>query len=303
VTRPDFDSAHRVIDLSGEAHLWDFGGAGKPVLLIHGLGGSRASWSAVSGPFGAFGRVIVPDLIGFGDTPPESRSSGVRRQTEFLVDLIESVDSGPVTLVGNSMGGLISMLLAAHRPDLVDRLVLVAAAAPTAVPHLRPSAVARLAGPLIPGLGKIAIRWLLRGADPVTNFDRNMDFVMANPSRLDPDDRILGIEFGIRRQTMPWAIEAFQEAGRSIARTLIPPRRLGREIQRIEAPTLVIQGDADRIVPPQTADWLLHQRDDWSVHRLEGVGHVPQLEVPEDLTLIVGEWLNTTGTVRENPAG
>ena len=49
VARPDFAAAHTVIDLDGEVHLWDFGGEGRPIVLLHGLGGNRATWSAVIG--------------------------------------------------------------------------------------------------------------------------------------------------------------------------------------------------------------------------------------------------------------
>ncbi len=294
MVRPDFERTQRVVDLEGEVHLWDFGGSGPLTLLIHGLGGSRANWSAVADDFSGDGRLVVPDLIGFGDTPPLSRSSGVDRQVELVIDLLEHLDQGPAVLVGNSMGGLISMLVAAKRPDLVDRLVLVAAAAPTARPHFKPTALLRLAVPLVPGIGGALVRIFTKRDDPEAMLDQTLQFLMVDPARMAAPDREVAIAFGARHSQMPWAIDAFRDAARSIATHLFPPQRLAREVAKIEAPTLVIQGDSDEVVPPATADWLASRRPDWDFHMMEDIGHVPQLEAPKELMAVVEPWLEAT---------
>ncbi len=288
--------AHTTVDLDGDVHLWDFGGEGPLIVLIHGLGGSRSNWVSVIDAFTAYGRVIVPDLIGFGSTRLAGRSSAVNHQVAMIADLIEHVDAGAAILVGNSMGGLISLLTAARHPELVDRFVLVGAALPTAEPRITPATALRLGLPLLPGIGPRLFERLNGSKSPERSVDDLMRLVMADPSRLRPEDRELLIEFATERLGMSWMTRAFADASRSIARILVSPQRFERTAKQITAPGLIIQGEKDLIVRPSSARWLAKRRPDWPLVMLEGVGHVPQLEVPDEFSSIVLDWLGDAAT-------
>jgi len=105
-------------------------GAGSPVVLVHGAGMGASGWSNFklnrSYLLEQGLRVILPDLPGFGlsDKPTD-----VDYSTQFfadtLVELIEALDLGPCTLVGNSMGGTVVLKTALDRPDLASGLVLM----------------------------------------------------------------------------------------------------------------------------------------------------------------------------------
>src|SRR5262249_14057458 len=114
----------------GPLHIADFGGSGPPIVLVHGLGGAHTNWMTVGAALGARGRVLAPDLIGFGRTPLAGRAPTVEANLALLVRWLERAIREPAMLVGNSMGGLLSTLLAADHPSLVSRLVLVAPALP-----------------------------------------------------------------------------------------------------------------------------------------------------------------------------
>ncbi|NIR36144.1 MAG: alpha/beta fold hydrolase, partial [Actinobacteria bacterium] len=79
----------RTIDADGPLHLVDYSGSGPPLVLVHGLGGSHLNWMLVALPLSRSFRVIAVDLPGFGLTPPEGRSTDVRRQARLLEGLIE----------------------------------------------------------------------------------------------------------------------------------------------------------------------------------------------------------------------
>jgi len=121
---------HETIDLGGAVHYADFGGEGPPFVLVHGLGGSHANWIAVARPLSARFRVLALDLAGFGRTPLAGRAATVQASADLVARFLEQVVRAPAILAGNSMGGLVAALLAAARPELVSRLILVNAALP-----------------------------------------------------------------------------------------------------------------------------------------------------------------------------
>jgi len=97
------------------------------------------------------------------------------------------------------------------------------------------------------------------------------------------------------RQAMPWAQAAFLAAARSIMGVLARRRRLHALIAEIEAPTLIIQGTEDRLVPLAASRATAALRRDWSLAVFDGVGHVPQLEALERFVETVVAWLEGRG--------
>ncbi len=107
------------VDLDGPVHYVDHGGApdGPLLVCVHGLGGSLVNWAALAPLLTATCRVVALDLAGFGHTRAGSRSTGVQANRRLLQRFLEEVSGTPVILVGNSMGGLISILQAAESPE------------------------------------------------------------------------------------------------------------------------------------------------------------------------------------------
>src|SRR5580658_7670330 len=99
----------RTTDLEGPVHYLE-GGSGPPVVLVHGLGGSHVNWLAVAPQLARKRHVLVPDLAGFGRTPLAGRSSSIEANRALLDSFLRVIVKEPAVLVGNSMGGLISIL-------------------------------------------------------------------------------------------------------------------------------------------------------------------------------------------------
>ena len=123
---------HRTVDLDGPVHYADFGGSGRPIVLVHGLGGSHANWLSVGGRLAAHGRVLAVDLAGHGRTRSLGRSARVGANRRLLGHFLDAVAREPAVLVGNSMGGTLSLDEAAAEPGRVASLVLVDPAVPIA---------------------------------------------------------------------------------------------------------------------------------------------------------------------------
>src|SRR5258708_9298205 len=143
-TRDDRDGSQRLgtrwADLDGPVHYFDFGGPARApmIVCVHGLAGSAVNWSALAPLLTAGYRVLAPDLAGHGLTRSAGRGTDVNANRELLDRFIRSMSARPVILMGNSMGGMISLLEAAESPGLVARLILVDPALPfmPAPPHV-----------------------------------------------------------------------------------------------------------------------------------------------------------------------
>ena len=122
----------RWTDLSGPVRYLDFGGPadGPAIICVHGLGGSAVNWTAVAPLLTGTCRVLAPDLAGHGLTQSLGRGTDVASNRALLHRFVMSVTGGPVILMGNSMGGMISLLEASAAPAAVAGLVLVDPALP-----------------------------------------------------------------------------------------------------------------------------------------------------------------------------
>ncbi|GAA5512201.1 putative non-heme bromoperoxidase BpoC [Deinococcus carri] len=110
----------------GASLSYDLTGQGDPIVLVHGLSGSAHWWRRNIPALSAAHRVYVLDLAGYGQAWRQ-RSLGVREAAALIAAWMDSLDLHRVTLIGHSMGGHISMHVAALRPARVQNLVLACA--------------------------------------------------------------------------------------------------------------------------------------------------------------------------------
>jgi pimeloyl-ACP methyl ester carboxylesterase len=99
-------------------------GAGAPLVILHGLFGSKRNWASIAHRLAATRRVISIDLRNHGESPWDERHDYPALAADVAV-VIERRVSGPAAVLGHSMGGKAAMVLALSRPDLVERLVVV----------------------------------------------------------------------------------------------------------------------------------------------------------------------------------
>jgi pimeloyl-ACP methyl ester carboxylesterase len=266
------------------------------MVLVHGLGGSHVNWMSVGPALAEGARVVAPDLAGFGRTPLAGRSAGVRAQQTLLDRFIDAVADAPVVLVGNSMGGLIAMLEAAQRPEKVARLVLVGPAQPRPAAALFDPLVAlTFAAYAFPGVGETVMRWRAARLGPEGVVRQSLALCCADSGCLPAEVVAAHVAMARERAAMPWGQAAFLEATRSIMGVLARRGEVRGAIEAIRAPTLILQGTEDRLVPVAASRGLAAAREDWQLVVWEGVGHVPQLEVPERFVETISGWLDRQG--------
>lgn len=262
------------------------------MVLLHGLGGSHLNWEGVAAQLAHNHRVWALDMLGFGLTPLAGRRATMKHQRELVEFFIDEVAGGRATVVGNSMGGLIAMSVASHSPKSVEGLVLVDPALPIiSIRSIHREAARRLGLPLVPWVGPNILRRYYQSETPEDYVDDLLALLCSEPDRIDAEARARIIEMIRLRRTMEWAIPAFRQASRSIARILTNRNAFLHMIHQIAPPTLVIHGEDDRIVPLVSAEWLADERPDWDLVVIHGVGHIPMIEAPGAFLDIIDTWL------------
>ncbi len=285
------------IDLDGPLHGIHYGGEGRLVLLVHGLSGSAVNWASMAEGLTEYGRVLAPELPGFGRTPPAGRSASVEGQATLLAQFIRRESDGAALVIGNSMGALSSIILAGRNPELVDRLVLINPPAPTSSLKGMSSVWKGMFFNLMPGLNRLWLAWLRRQGTAEQRTSAGIDFLASQPARISSHTRRLHSDVAAERDTMPWIYDAYLEAYRSVIRNLVPYSRFDRTVRRVRAPTLLMHGTEDMVVPRACAERLAAIRPGWIYRPLVGVGHIPMMEVPQFCLEMVAEFMNNPGPI------
>ncbi len=267
---PDFISV-----LGLRLHVRDSGPKAAPaIILLHGFGSSLQTWDSWAQTLSAGYRVIRFDLPGFGLTGADPTGDySDARSVQVLGALMDALSLRRATVAGNSMGGKIAWMFAATHPDRVEALILISPdgfASPGFEYGKRPEipAVVRLLPYTLPG-------WMLR---------MNLAPAYGDPTRLTEATldryRDMMLAPGVRRAMLARMEQVMLE----------PPEPL---LRRIEAPTLLLWGERDGLIPFSNArDYLSAIRDSRLVS-FPDLGHVPQEEAPDQSVAPVLSLLKT----------
>ena len=255
-------------------------GSGPPLVFIHGLAGCWQNWLEQLAVFAAERRVIALDLPGFGYSPMPREQISISTYARIVDELLAALGIDSAAVVGNSMGGFIGAELAIAHPNRVDRLVLVSAAGITTdhapigrlVPALRFAERA-----LLMATGAVAAR-----SDTVARRPRlrlaTLSIAAAHPTRLPVP---LAAE-QLRGSGKPGFIDAFQSITHYTIRDRLP---------QIAAPTLVVWGARDLLVPRRDADVFARLIPDARKIVYPDTAHVSMLERPDRFNADVRSFL------------
>jgi pimeloyl-ACP methyl ester carboxylesterase len=288
----------RTIDAGGLVHYADFGGKGpRTLVLVHGLGGSLYNWAAAAPRLTHLGRVLALDLAGFGRSPWSPGRARLSSNRALLGRFLKAISPAPVVLVGNSMGGMLSMLQAAHEPATVEALALICPALLPAPPgSIEREIVAFFSLGAIPVLGEALARRQQERVSPDKAVNQMLRLCGIDPRAVDPHVLHLHQELARERYRMPWAIPAFHEATRSLlGRLTLRSGEVQRAMRSVRAPTLLMQGLTDRLVPAETSRRAHQLCPAWTLDELPDQGHTPMLQDPDLFAQRLTSWLQGTG--------
>jgi pimeloyl-ACP methyl ester carboxylesterase len=259
-------------------------GDGPPIVFIHGLSGSWQNWLENLPYFAQTHRCIAMDLPGFGysDMPVEKISmSGYARQVDALCNQL-GIDR--CIVVGNSMGGFVTAEMCIQHAERVERACLVAAAG-ISVTNLRRRPLltgARIVGAL--GAASAAQNHAIVARPRLRWFFTN--FIFRHPLRIAAD-------------LMYEQLRGAGTAGFYDAMDALTSYDFRERLPEIKAPTLIVWGDSDMLVPVQDAHEFERLIPQSRTIILEDTGHVPMLERPVKFNELLEELIEGRGVGAE----
>jgi len=278
----DFELQHVMIH--GHDVRFRMAGEGPAILLIHGIAGSSTAWRDVMPTLAERYTVIAPDLIGHGQSAKPMGDYSLGAYASGMRDLLHVLGVAHASVVGQSFGGGVAMQLAFQHPECCERLVLVDSG----------------------GLGR-EVSWLLRFMTlPASEYLMPLLFPAIVRERGNQISLMLH-RHGIRmaRVSEMWRsyVSLTESTNRqSFIRTLrsvIDPggqtvSAMDRMYLAESMPTLIVWGDRDAIIPVSHA-YAAHEAIPGSrLEIIEGSGHFPHAEAPEQFLAVLTDFLNST---------
>ena len=263
-------------------HVMEFGD-GPPIVLVHGAGSSGAGWHRQIAALASNRRVIVPDIPMFGLSEVPSRVFAPRQQiAEVILGVMDSLGVETTDIAGHSMGAVGTLGAMIREPERFSRAMLVAS----------------------PGFGR-GLNWILRLATVSilqrffrydSRSDRGFFFDRFEAQRTGPSaERELWKDMHFHIGNRNGAILAFRQGLRTFTglmgqRDVVPKE----EVAKVTAPTLLVWGDSDRIIPTRHGARAKKTIPDARLEIIENCGHIVQLEAPNRLTELMTGWFGVS---------
>ncbi|WP_331232780.1 alpha/beta fold hydrolase [Natronorarus salvus] len=273
----------RVVVDGSEIHYLTAGHDGPAVILLHGggLDSAAVSWRETLPALADGYQVFAPDLPGYGESAHPEAPYSIEYFAHTLSGFMDALNITHASLVGISMGGGIALQFALSNPDRVDRLVAVDSYGLTGE---------------VPGgkLGYLVVRLPLFRRLTYGALRNSRRLMRASVRRMvgSPDvvtpGMVVEIEREAKREDAGLAFNRFQraEVGWNGLRTEFSDR-----LHELSVPTLFVHGAEDTLVPPEASIRAATLAPDAELEMMEGVGHWPPRERPEEFAGLVREFL------------
>lgn len=244
----------------------------ETLFLVHGFGGNKDNWVRMAAHLSAEYNLVIPDLIGHGDSSPgEDADYPVEAQSRQLARLMEALDTGPVHMGGNSMGGGITIYFASRYPEHLRSVTLFDPAGSDRYPS-------ELDEQLAEGINPLMVR-------KPGDLRRLMNFVLEQkPYVPGPILEVMEKKAIDRQPTLERIFSAMMAS--------MHDHQLETVLGAISVPALVVWGKQDRVLHPDNAEVFEQLIPDARRVMLDGVGHIPMLEVPERSASLMKEFVS-----------
>lgn len=245
-------------------------GAGPPVILIHGFGGSMWQWEQQQHALSQHFRVLTLDLPGAGLSDKPEIDYRPDQMLDYFVGFMDAVKIPQATLVGNSMGAGLAIGMALAHPTHVAKLILIDGLPPNVMEKLTSPSVRR-------ALETSAPSWLVSFGNMLFGglmIESVLKEIIHDPALLTP----AVIERSNRNRQRPGLIKPIMTVRENLP---LWESGFATRIGEITHPTLVIWGEEDRVFPIAVGEELHQTIKGSQFSRIPKAGHIPQWERPD----------------------
>ena len=267
----------RNIEIGGlRFHYTDWGGDGPALVMLHGLSGHARTWDDTAAALSGRYHVLAIDQRGHGDTDWAPRY-GFAPMAQDLLGFLDALDLREVTLMGLSMGGIVSFVFAAAHPDRVRRLVVMDI------------------GPEIAAAGATNVASALAAKNTFSSEDEA--FAQARASNLRPTDARIRHRVSHNLRPLPDGTLTFKydDALRDPRNLFdLTPEQRWEAWRAVSCPVLLVRGDDSDVLAAGTAQRMLTENPNVRMASVPECGHSITLDNPDGLLEVVSPWLAAT---------
>ena len=271
---PHFEAFERfpihTLQVKGERLAYLDVGEGRPVIVIHGFGGSMWQWEHQQVPLSREFRLLTPDLIGSGLSAKPDIEYRPDEMLDYFVAFMDALNIQRAALVGNSMGAGLAIGMALEHPDRVSKLVLIDGFPANVRERLTSPSIQRALDMPAPSWLASFGNWLFGGL----LIESVLKEMVHDPALLTP----AVVERSNRNRQRPGVMRPLMTA-----RGTLPLWETGyaKRIGQIRHPTLIVWGEEDRVFPIAVGEDLHRTIAPSSLVRIPNAGHIPQWEQPD----------------------
>jgi 3-oxoadipate enol-lactonase len=247
-------------------------GSGPPLVFLHGFPFSRDAWRKQGDAFQSSYHVIVPDLRGFGKSESQPGPTTMAQYAADVHALLLRLTTGPVVLIGHSMGGYVALAFVRQFPELLSGLVLVSTKAGQDTPEA--AAGRRATAERVKNVG---VGVVVDAMGPKILAAGNQDTKMAHEVRelmsSSKPEGVIGALLGMAERP---------DSTPSLA--------------NIRIPALVITGADDAVIPPAESEKLVQGIRGAELKVIPHAGHLVAFERPDEFNRLLSDWLSRTAS-------
>ena len=271
----------RNVEIGGlKFHCTDWGGGGPPLVMLHGLSGHARTWDHTAAALSERYRVLALDQRGHGDSD-WAPQYGLAPMAQDVLGFLDALELAEVTLMGLSMGGLVSFVFAAAHPDRVTRMVIMDI------------------GPEIAPVGARNVASSMAANDVFESEDEA--FARARAANPRPTDATLRHRVSHNLRPLPDGTLTFKydKALRSPGALFDHTQdELWAAWRAVSCPVLLVRGDDSDVLATETAQRMLAENPGASFASIPDCGHSITLDSPQGLLEVVSPWLVAAGAGR-----
>lgn len=260
-----------IIEKNGTKIFYSVVGQGSPLVMLPGLTGDQTMWGNIVLELQKHYQIILIDNRGAGRSQVTQAPFSILDMANDVMNVIQELNLKKASILGHSMGGYVAQQFAIQYPEKLEKLILMSTRSK--------------ASPLSTIQSEIASHLMESKIDPIVLIKNSMTWCFGETFMSNEKNVTDYIERSLNRQ-YPAYLEGFKH------QVLAINSFENNNLEKIQAPTLIISGEEDRIAPIPYSEHMKKHIPNAQQVILKNVGHMPHIEDCDQVIQNINEFLN-----------